>query len=838
MLDVWSKLSRQRRIRTCLVLLHLAAISLPVKGFSVQWQQRYHRRIISPAFCAKETLLPATKVEKRNFTSVQSERRPAPNKRTALRWVVQSIERLGQDPEFILERPSPQLMDALYRLQKGENIISYHVPLIIFVLANAVFCILARTQREVTEAGRLLESLDITRTESADVQERVVKAAAISGLLTLATQLLDGFLDREVFPSSIAYVAVCNSLRQAGRAQRLEQVLYKLGSVAHDEPVSVVALNTYLAALCDGIQDRSRLEHARDWLRPGVSSERLGGTEPDEASYATVLHAASSMENHCMVDELWDEMTITRKLHPTVYAYNALLQSARGCRNGDAKVLDLLDRLWKEVRPDRYTIDLVLVPLIRAHRIGDVEALLGSFVESCSVDTRTASNAFSAFLNTLIKAGELPTARAIFDTYLLPSLSSSDPNINIYPTTWHFNLLIDGYRRVSESDRADEHEQQEDTLIGSSTYGIDPDRILDARGNGLALYETMLNAGIAPDAYTLTSMLGLSSTTAQVTNVFRQIVFEYGVQVTPAVLRAAMIAYGTVGDVPSACILFDEFSAGTTNSRTWNALMSALAKGAIVDSSNAINMDSSAAATALMQTPGINVLERGVCKLVDGHTCYDAIQRVLCVMERGGDQHVDITQAPHPNSQTYCITASALQHGPANSDLAMELFRNATRSNLPADGRFVNAILRCFGNDIDGALYAWKNEIRRSCLAYEHRRRLIPPSKRRAKGKNLIASYHGLLYVCGRALRPDIAVRLVYAMNKDGIEPNEVALNCYRSGKRMREKLAKLNNEIEKKGGLGLAISQQFESILLVECTKFDENDKRRAGEKRVRIIF
>jgi hypothetical protein len=47
-------------------------------------------------------------------------------------------------------------------------------------------------------------------------------------------------------------------------------------------------------------------------------------------------------------------------------------------------------------------------------------------------------------------------------------------------------------------------------------------------------------------------------------------------------------------------------------------------------------------------------------------------------------------------------------------------------------------------------------------------------------------------------------------MNKEGIEPNEMALNFYSSGKWMREKLAKLNNEIQKKGGLGLAMSKQF----------------------------
>jgi hypothetical protein len=134
--DVWSGTmsARRRRIRKFLALLYMAAISLPVKGFSVQQQQRCQLRTISPAFCAKETLLPVTKVEKRNSNTDESKRRPAPNKRTALRWVVESIERLGQDPELILERPSAQLMDALYRLQKGENAISYNVSVSLFFL--------------------------------------------------------------------------------------------------------------------------------------------------------------------------------------------------------------------------------------------------------------------------------------------------------------------------------------------------------------------------------------------------------------------------------------------------------------------------------------------------------------------------------------------------------------------------------------------------------------------------------------------------------------------------------------------------------------------------------
>lgn len=45
----------------------------------------------------------------------------AHNKKTALKWVVQSIERFAQDAKFSVDKPSPQLLDALHRLQRGMN---------------------------------------------------------------------------------------------------------------------------------------------------------------------------------------------------------------------------------------------------------------------------------------------------------------------------------------------------------------------------------------------------------------------------------------------------------------------------------------------------------------------------------------------------------------------------------------------------------------------------------------------------------------------------------------------------------------------------------------------
>lgn len=187
---------------------------------------------------------------------------------------------------------------------------------------------------------------------------------------------------------------------------------------------------------------------------------------------------------------------------------------------------------------------------------------------------------------------------------------------------------------------------------------------------------------------------------------------------------------------------------------------------------------------------------------------------------------------PLADSQSYCLVAASLQSCPeASSSTALSLFRNATSHGIPADGRFVNAVLRCFGEEIDSAIEAWKGEIRPLVLKHEQRSRLYVPPNRPA-GKNLVAAYNGLLYVSGRAMRPNIALRLVYAMKKEGLEPNENSLNAFKSGKRHVK--PRDNESIRSRL---LKLIDPYESLLYVECMKYDSTDKRRHGERRVRII-
>jgi pentatricopeptide repeat protein len=273
------------------------------------------------------------------------------------------------------------------------------------------------------------------------------------------------------------------------------------------------------------------------------------------------------------------------------------------------------------------------------------------------------------------------------------------------------------------------------------------------------------------------------------------------------------------------------------NVRVWNVLLGALAEGA---KQNDIVLD---VKSAHVCKRGSISNGTGISAFIDGLKCSEAIRIILNTMSNSSKE----IKAPFPNSQSYCITASALQYGSSGVAMALDLFRNSTHAGIPADGRFINAVFRCFGDDISAALESWKGEIRTACLEHESRTRRAPVSVHRSRNKNLIAAYNGLLHVCGRALRPDIAVRLAYAMNREGIEPDEVSLNSYSGGKRIRGEMQndQASDDREIEGGIMWTtllpkpnMVEQYESLLYVECTKYNPNSKLTSGDKLVRIIL
>lgn len=476
--------------------------------------------------------------------------------------------------------------------------------------------------------------------------------------------------------------------------------------------------------------------------------------------------------------------------------------------------------IWNEmlqdpgIQPDRFTIDLILPVLAQRQDMTAIKNMLDEFV--MKNPPHIVSNAFSAFMVSLNKSGRVLVARALFQAYIQPYFEPTWDTGRlrlVTPTAKHFNIILNGYRQEIQ----EQTDKNQVTKLSSEAWEL--------------FHQLSSNPTIAPDEFSLGIMMALATSPEQLCDLVGY-ALDHFQKLSPVLQRSALTSFGQVGDAPSALWLFSTYTLASSQSgtREWNALLGALSKTARAGNTTSTSMAESVAARRLASTDGHS--SPSSLKRVDGLASADAAGAILELMIEGSEEmHV-----PRPDTQSFCLAATALQYGNVDSKKAMEIFHEAQRLGLGADGRFLNAILRCFGSDIQNAVFAWKQDIRPACVRYENRKKRSSRRPTRTKGKNLVAAYNGLLYCCGRALRPDIGVRLVYAMVKEGLEPNENTLNAYRSGKRQSQSMKEENRA--KAFVRKLAILDPYESLLFVECTKYDRNDRRRAGEARVRIIL
>lgn len=756
----------------------------------------------------------------------------------------------------------------------------------------------ANTPREVSQAGNIIESLDLAENASVAVQERVIKATAVAGLLQQSCTLLEKMLGGDVpsIPSVISYTALLNGLRQSGRIGQMEKVLMQLAHAYRSLPDSgedigldIIAFNTYLAAMCDAAdasyessrprrrrptsmqQRRSpsdtksfndHLSDAVDLLKPGVAREKFFTTTgPDLQSYNTIVSCASRVKARSVVERVLSLMERSGT-KGDIFTYNARIRLASLTPDNNSDVdnneaIQLIDEVLAafDLQPDMYTIDLALVPLLRAGRKGEILQLINDcegFVGSSN--RRRYLNALSSFLTTLVKADEVEFARKLFDSYVLPLIPDDPPNpaesmpqIDSGPVpigkiktaqsrrlqsfTIHFNTLIEGYRR-SASVLGDSQIDEERLVNGQAYLMLSEDD--DPRRCADDLFDLMISRGICPDGYTVTSMIGLQETASGVTQLWKRATEEFRNKMTPVIYHSLMTAYGKIGDPSSACWTFDRMLATQgqrVTRRSWNVFLGSLSNGSRGDDPVALDIFASNAALGMRNAvdSSFEAVEAADAKdnrttvltTIDGMDCAQAGLAVLKEMQSERN-------FPRPDSQSYCLVASTMSHGEPCPDDAIDLFRNALRSDIPPDGRFVNACLRCFGNEVDKAIMTWKNEMRVAVVSHENRKRPTSSAFPKKRKKNVAAAYHGLLYVCGKAGRPDIALRLVYAMNKEEVEPSETSYNAYLKGKEERK---------DEKAVIRM-MANQYESLLQVECLKYDTRDKRRESEQRIRIIF
>ena len=287
----------------------------------------------------------------------------------------------------------------------------------------------ANSKQAAVETEDILLALEIEKKYSYDVQERVMKAVAMSGYVKLALQILDsmlavddskgGGLSSVYIPSYMAYTSVLNRLRKWKKVDAMREMLEKLSTCCKlkGEKLDLVALNTYLAALCDSVKVLSSsssysssfrheednhvelLVEAVELLRPGVAMERFSVRGPDAMSFNTVLNAAASVRNDTMIAEVV-QMMKKQEIASDIVTHNAMLKAAPTSSDKVAVVDEILGTPGLAL--DKYTVELALLPLAEEGRIADLLVLLRGF--SLSEETEFAiPNTYSAFLLSLVK---------------------------------------------------------------------------------------------------------------------------------------------------------------------------------------------------------------------------------------------------------------------------------------------------------------------------------------------------------------------------------------------------------------------------------------------------
>lgn len=208
----------------------------------------------------------------------------------------------------------------------------------------------------------------------------------------------------------MAYTSVLNRLRKWKRIDAMRTILQKLSHACKingkGQTLDIVALNTYLAAICDTMKSRNEgekdvelMREAMDLLYPGVAMDKYSLPVPDVMSFNTVLNAAAEMKNETLVNEAIRLMK-KQGLAADIVTYNAMLKAAPTAEFKVAVVDEILDK--EGLVADRYTIEMALMPLTEEGRIADLLDLLHGFSSSDQPE-HSVQNAFSTFLLALIK---------------------------------------------------------------------------------------------------------------------------------------------------------------------------------------------------------------------------------------------------------------------------------------------------------------------------------------------------------------------------------------------------------------------------------------------------
>ena len=361
------------------------------------------------------------------------------NKRTAILWVIQGVERCLADEEGD---------------EKGKKNKSYKRRIDASLVDALYLMVNANTQKEVLDSEKRIQVLMKYPAEfDTEVNERVIKATAMAGLIRLSLSLLQNMLNEEKFttlPSPMAYTAVLNNLRRSGKIDKLEDTLAELASWCRmstqktgfeEVGVDLIAFNIFLASLCDAAvnevpfssstidvdekktlgsfnftsltsnstttsSSEKYLYKAINLLRGDTARTRFAlETDPDRYSYNSVLNAAAKCSKPGA--EYTKSIMLSclrgmkeRGITMDMFTFNARIQAALQSHDDEAAI-KIIDTIIQDpnLELDRYTIDLLLKPFINNGRRDDIWYILDGFYEAnIESNSKVLSSGKSAFV--------------------------------------------------------------------------------------------------------------------------------------------------------------------------------------------------------------------------------------------------------------------------------------------------------------------------------------------------------------------------------------------------------------------------------------------------------
>ena len=165
--------------------------------------------------------------------------------------------------------------------------------------------------------------------------------------------------------------------------------------------------------------------------------------------------------------------------------------------------------------------------------------------------------------------------------------------------------------------------------------------------------------------------------------------------------------------------------------------------------------------------------------------------------------------------------------------------RGLIDASQPAPPAVANALVCSCGADIALATALWKDHLRPMALAARQNTGAPAYASAGSPPTSEQAAYHALLRTCGLAGRADEALRIVYAMKRDGLPGDLACFNAYQRGKeavdeRDAEMSALRSVRVKAKG----LLQAGYETLLKMELCPERVNGPKLGNIDTIRIVF